>query len=63
MHRNIRHEIFALIMLLASCTASHSVTSTSQSSNGYHSFYDDDVLSASHNPVLLNHLFLDACRY
>ncbi|HVX27680.1 MAG TPA: bifunctional YncE family protein/alkaline phosphatase family protein [Parafilimonas sp.] len=53
MHRNIRHEIFALIMLLASCTASHSITSTPQSSSGYHSFYDDDVLSASHNPVLL----------
>ncbi len=53
MHHNIRLEIFALIMLLASCTASHSITSTQQSSSGYHSFYDDDVLSASHNPVLL----------
>ena len=53
MHRNIRLEIFALITLLASCSATHSITATQKSSNDYHSFYDDDVLSAASNPVLL----------
>ncbi len=53
MHRSIYPAILGWIILVSSCSATHSIGTTKKSSNDYYSFYDNSVLSADNNPVLL----------
>lgn len=52
MHRSIYPCIFGLI-ILTSCSATHSISKTKKSSNDYYNFYDDSSLSVANNPILL----------